>query len=214
MPAPTGVLDASAVMSPITHFLVGWTALEKYQTSRRDKALVVLAGIAPDLDGLGIVVDFATRAFGLPETDYYQSFHRMYGHGLAAALVIAAIAGAFGTRRSLVWLCAFLSVHLHFLCDLLGSRGSTPEDIWGIYYFAPFTTAYELSWAGQWPLVGWQNMAISAALLAIVMARATAVGYSPLGLLSERADAAFVATLRAWRRRARSVMHGKGHGDG
>ena len=64
------------------------------------------------------------------------------------------------------------------------------------------------------PLVGWQNMAISAALLAIMMARATAVGYSPLELLSERADAAFVATLREWRRRARSVMHGQGHGDG
>ena len=200
-------------MSPITHFLVGWTALEKYQTNRRDKALVVLAGLAPDLDGLGIVVDFATRAFGLPETDYYQSFHRMYGHGLAAAIVIAAVAGAFGTRRILVALCAFLSVHLHFLCDLLGSRGSTPEDIWGIYYFAPFSTAYEVSWAGQWPLVGWQNMAISAALLAIVMAQATAVGYSPLGFLSERADAAFVATLREWRRRARSVVRGNDRAD-
>ena len=213
MPAHEGVLDALATMSPITHFLVGWTALEKYQASRRDKALVVLAGLAPDLDGLGIVVDFATRAFGLPETDYYQSFHRMYGHGLAAAIVIAAVAGAFGRRRLLVGLCALLSVHLHFLCDLLGSRGSTPEDIWGIYYFAPFTTAYEVSWAGQWPLVGWQNMAISAALLAIVMAQATAVGYSPLGFLSERADAAFVATLREWRRRARSVVRGNDRAD-
>ena len=213
MPGHPRVLDAAATMSPITHFLVGWTALEKYQTSRRDKALVVLAGLAPDLDGLGIVVDFATRAFGLPETDYYQSFHRMYGHGVAAAIVIAAIAGAFGTRRLLVGLCAFLSVHLHFLCDLLGSRGSTPEDIWGIYYFAPFTTAYEVSWAGQWPLVGWQNMAISAALLAIVMVRASAVGYSPLGLLSERADAAFVATLREWRRRVRSVVRGNDRAD-
>ena len=83
-------------MSPITHFLVGWTALEFYQVSRRDKALVALAGIAPDLDGLGIVVDFATRTLGLPETDYYQTFHRVYGHGLAAALLIAAVAAALG----------------------------------------------------------------------------------------------------------------------
>jgi len=188
-------------MSPITHFFVGWTALERLQPTRRDKALVVLAGLAPDLDGLGIVVDFATRALGLPATDYYQAFHRIYGHGIAAALVIAAVAGVIGTRRWWVALWAFVSVHLHFLCDVLGSRGSTAEDIWGIYYFAPFSLAYEISWSGQWPLVGWQNMAITAALLAIVAARATTAGYSPLGLLSTRADAAFVDTLREWRKR-------------
>lgn len=193
-------------MSPITHFMVGWVGLERFQASRRDKALVVLAGLAPDLDGLGIVVDFATRALGLPETDYYQSFHRMFGHGLPAAVIIAAVAGALGRRFFWVASWAFISVHLHFLCDLLGSRGTTAEDIWGIYYFAPFTTAYELSWSGQWPLVGWQNMAISAVLLGIVMMRATTLGYSPVGLLSERADAVFVATLRAWRQRVLSVV--------
>lgn len=197
-------------MSPITHFLVGWVGLERFQVSRRDKALVVLAGLAPDLDGLGIVVDFATRAFGLPETDYYQQFHRMYGHGLPAALIIALVAAAPAARRFTVMCWAFVSVHLHFLCDLLGSRGTTAEDIWGIYYFAPFTTAYEISWSGQWPLVGWQNMAISAVLLAIMMAKATASGYSPLGLLSERADAVFVATLRKWRQRVRSTIRGDG----
>ena len=192
-------------MSPITHFLVGWVGLERFQASPRDKALVVLAGLAPDLDGLGIVVDFATRTFGLPETDYYQSLHRMYGHGLPAAVIIAAVAAAFSVRGLAVAAWAFLSVHLHFLCDLLGSRGTTTEDIWGIYYFAPFTTAYEVSWSGQWPLVGWQNMAISALLLAVVLVRATTAGYSPLALLSERADAALIATLREWRRRARSI---------
>ena len=188
-------------MNPITHFLVGWDGLERLQPSRRDKALVVLAGLAPDLDGLGIVVDFGTRMLGLPETNYYQAFHRLYGHGLAAALLISALAGAMGTRRRRVALWAFVAVHLHFLCDLLGSRGSHAEDIWGIYYFAPFTRAYELSWSGQWPLVGWQNTLITAVLLAVAAARATAAGYSPLVLLSEGADAVFVATLREWRRR-------------
>lgn len=186
-------------MSPITHFLVGWVALEKFQVSRRDKALVALAGIAPDLDGIGIVVDFATRTLALPETDYYQTFHRMYGHGLAAALLIAAVAALLGTRRRRVAVCAFISVHLHFLCDLLGSRGNSAEDIWGIYYLAPFTTRYAVAWPGQWPLVGWQNMAITAVLLGIVLARATRTGYSPLGLISAPADQALIATLRKWK---------------
>jgi membrane-bound metal-dependent hydrolase YbcI (DUF457 family) len=193
-------------VNPITHFLVGWDGLERLQPSRRDKALVVLAGLAPDLDGLGIVVDFGTRILGLPETNYYQAFHRLYGHGLPAALLISALAAAMGTQRYRVALWTFVSVHLHFLCDLLGSRGSHAEDIWGIYYFAPFTRAYELSWSGQWPLVGWQNMLITAALMAVAMGRATTAGYSPLVLLNERTDAVFVATLREWRRRLAALV--------
>ena len=188
-------------MSPVTHFLAGWVGFERLLPARRDKALVVLAGLAPDLDGLGIVVDFATRVLGLPETDYYQAYHRLYGHGLPAALLISAIAGVLGERRREVALWAFVSVHLHFLCDLLGSRGSDPGDIWGIWYFAPFSLAIEIAWPGQWPLVGWQNLAITAVLLAVVLLRAAAAGYSPVRLLSGRIDAAFVATLRDWKQR-------------
>jgi inner membrane protein len=201
-------------MSPITHLMVGWVGLERIQPTARDKALVVLAGLAPDVDGLGIIVDFATRVLGLPETDYYQAFHRLYGHGLPAALVIAALAGALGTRRRAVAAWAFVSVHLHFLCDLIGSRGNAAEDIWGIYYFAPITRAYAISWSGQWPLVGWQNTAISAVLLAIMMMNAATSGYSPVGWLSERADAAFVATLRGWKGRMLSVVRGGGDKGG
>lgn len=186
-------------MSPVTHLLVGWVGLERLQSGPRDRLLVVLAGLAPDLDGLGIVIDFATRTLGLPETDYYQSLHRMYGHGLPAALLIAVLAGWSGTRRLATAGWAFLSVHLHFLCDLLGSRGNGPEDFWGIYYLAPFSTAWEWVWEGQWPLVGWQNLLITAVLLAIALVRAARTGYSPLRLVSARADAQLVAVLRKWR---------------
>jgi membrane-bound metal-dependent hydrolase YbcI (DUF457 family) len=188
-------------VSPVTHFLAGWVGFERLLPARRDKALVVLAGLAPDLDGLGIVVDFATRALGLPETDYYQMFHRQYGHGLPAAILIGAIAGALGARRYEAAVWAFASVHLHFLCDLLGSRGNDPGDIWGIWYLAPFSNAIEIAWPGQWPLVGWQNLAITAVLLAVALLRAAAAGYSPVRLLSGRLDAAFVATLRDWKQR-------------
>ena len=188
-------------MSPITHFMVGWVALERFQATNRDKALVVCAGLAPDLDGLGIVIDFATRTLGLPETDYYQSFHRMYGHGLPAALLLCAVVGMCGVDKVRVALCAFIAIHLHLLCDLVGSRGAGPEDIWSVFYLAPISLRPELSWHGQWPLIGWQNMLISVALLAVIMVRATRTGYSPLVLVSARADRAFVATLRVWRAR-------------
>lgn len=186
-------------MSPITHFLVGWTALEKAVPERRDKAIVAIAGVLPDLDGLGIVIDFATRTLGLPETDYYQTFHRLYGHGLAAALVFALVAFAAAHRRLLTAALSFVAVHLHFACDLLGSRGNGPDDIWSIWYFAPFSTAHEIAWTGQWPLVGWQNMLITAVLIGLVLERAARRGYSPLLMLSPRADRELVAVVRKWR---------------
>ena len=185
-------------MSPITHLLVGWVALERQQASRRDKALVVLAGLSPDLDGIGIVVDFATRALGLPETDYYQAAHRIYGHGFPAALVVAAFCAALGDRKLPVALGAFIAVHLHFLGDILGSRGTTAEDLWGIWYFAPFSLAWPIVWPGQWPLVGWQNMGITAIFIAWAAWRSTRTGYSPLVLASPRADAGLVAVFRKW----------------
>jgi inner membrane protein len=183
-------------MSPITHFLVGWSALERTQASNRDRALVVWVGLAPDLDGLGIVVDFATRLFGLPETNYYQEFHRVYGHGLPAALLFSALVAALAGSRLRAGIAAFLSVHLHFLCDVLGSRGNGPEDFWPIWYLAPLSDRWTWEWSGQWPLVSWQNLAITATLLAFALWAAVKRGYSPLRIVAPRADAAFVETLR------------------
>lgn len=186
-------------MSPITHLLVSWIGLEQWQVSQRDKALVVAAGLVPDVDGLGILIDFANRILGFSETEYYQSFHRIYGHGLPAAILVVILASVVGARKLSIAFWTFVSFHLHLLCDVIGARGTTLDDIWGIYYLGPFVTTYEFRWAGQWPLVGWQNTMITVALLGILMLRATSCGYSPVGLVSQRVDQAFIITLRQWK---------------
>lgn len=186
-------------MNPITHFFVGWVALERSVPSNRDKALVCLSGVAPDLDGIGIIIDFGTRSFRYPETDFYQEYHRLLGHGLPAAFLIAGLASAFAGQRVRVALLAFVAVHLHFVCDILGSRGTTAEDLWPITYLAPIAAYPEIVWNGQWPLVGWQNLLVSAILMLWIMNRATHVGYSPVALLSRLADVEFVKVLRKWR---------------
>ena len=48
-------------MSPVTHFLVGWLAANAANLDRRYRALVTIAGVIPDVDGLGIVAGVATR---------------------------------------------------------------------------------------------------------------------------------------------------------
>jgi len=196
-------------MNTITHLLASWAVADQTQDTPRDRAIVAWAGVAPDLDGIGIVVDFGTRMLGLPETDLYQSYHRLFGHGLPAAVALTVLGAAAGRNRWRVAIWAFLVIHLHFLCDLVGSRGSTPEDLWPIFYLAPLSTLPTLSWSGQWPLVGWQNMLLSTALLGLTLALGVARGYSIVGLFSRRADTVVVGTLRQrWqqvvRRTARS----------
>jgi inner membrane protein len=183
-------------MNPITHMLVGWTALEQAQRADRDRALVVLAGLAPDLDGLGVVVEFFARLLGFGETNFYLDHHRVWGHGLPAALVFSAVVAIFAASRVRAALCAFVAVHLHYLCDLLGSRGPGVEDIWGIAYFSPLADAPYVEWSGQWELIGWQNTLITLALLAWIVWRGIRAGYTPLRLASGKADAQVVAALR------------------
>lgn len=186
-------------MSPITHFLAGWVGFESSLRNPRDRAIVCLAGLAPDLDGAGIVIDLFNKLAGLPESNFYQDWHRLYGHGITAAIVIALIAAALAHDRLRVGIAAFFCVHLHFLCDLLGSRGSTPDDLWGLYYLGPWNVTQEMVWQGQWQLVGWQNTLISIMLMLILLERASRKGYSPVGCLSPRADKRFIEVLRGWR---------------
>lgn len=39
-------------MSPVTHFLTGWVVANCSRLDRRERAIVALACVAPDLDGL------------------------------------------------------------------------------------------------------------------------------------------------------------------
>ncbi|MBI5188298.1 MAG: hypothetical protein HZA07_04410 [Nitrospirae bacterium] len=40
-------------MTPPTHFLLSWLVANIRMVSQRDTLLIVLAGLSPDIDGLG-----------------------------------------------------------------------------------------------------------------------------------------------------------------
>lgn len=50
-------------------------------------------------------------------------------------------------------IATFVNVHLYLICDLIGSRGSNPENFWAIYYLALFDTHFKKVWIEQWLLV-------------------------------------------------------------
>src|SRR5208283_4558184 len=180
-------------MSPVTHFLTGCVFANSASLGRRDRALVTLACVVPDVDGLGIVAEYLTRNSQHPLA-WFSTYHHSL-HSLPFAIVVAAVSFALATQRWKTAGLAFLSFHIHLFEDLLGSRG--PEGYqWTIPYFMPFSHACELTWRGQWALNAWPNFAITIALLVMTFYLAWLRGFSPLEMVSLKVDAAFVAALR------------------
>ena len=181
-------------MSPITHILVGWGVANAARLNRRERALVVMSGIIPDVDGLGFVAEILTRNSEQP-LQWWSLYHHVLCHNIGFGLFVMIAAFALSSRR---WLTAFLamaSLHLHLLGDLLGGRGPDGYQ-WPIPYLLPFSDEWQLTWSGQWALDAWPNFAVTGALLTLTFYLAWRRGRSPVEMVSTRANEAFVSTLR------------------
>lgn len=185
-------------MAPTTHLLASWIIAAKTTDNPRDCRLVALAGVLPDLDGLGVFADMYNSAVGNTDHEFYQRYHHYWTHGGLAAVVITAALVCFARRRGRVAILALLVYHFHLLCDYVGSRGPDPGDKWPIFYLSPLSEhpMWICSW--QWPLFGWQNGLISIVLLVWALAMAIKRGDSFVGVINRRADAVFVRILRQW----------------
>ena len=190
-------------MSPITHLLVGWGVANAARLNRRERALVMTAGIIPDVDGLGVVAEVLTRNSEQP-LQWWSLYHHVLGHNIGFALLVMAAAFALSSRSGSTtllargWLTACLamaSFHLHILGDLVGGRGPDGYQ-WPIPYLVPFSNDWQLTWSGQWALNAWPNFAVTGALLILTFYLAWRHGRSPLEAISVRANEAFVSALR------------------
>ena len=190
-------------MNPITHFLASWALAERVAPDARDRSLITWAGVLPDVDAVGAIADVTRSLTGAGAATDYGALHHVVLHGLGAALAIPALLACFGVRRARVFAGGFVAVHLHLLCDLVGSRGPRPGDIWPLWYLGPFRNQPVLFWHGQWPLNAWPNVLFTMLLAAYALWAGVARGRTPVGVFSRRADAAVVQTLRrrwaAWR---------------
>ena len=110
-------------MSPLTHLLVSWVVAAKTTNNPRDCRLATLAGLLPDADGLGLIVDVANELLGHRQTHYYAQFHHYWLHGVFGAALITLTLTLFARDRLRLALVALFLFHLHLLCDFFGSRG-------------------------------------------------------------------------------------------
>ena len=166
-------------MNPIVHAELSWLMAQGLR-ERRDRVLVTVAGIAPDLDGLSL----------LAGEDFYGRYHHVLTHGYVAALGVMAVCALLARQRLAVALLSLAAFHLHLGCDLLGSGPG-----WPLYYFWP-TSLHEWFWSGQWDLASWQNSLIGMAATLACLACALRWRRTALEVLSPRWDAEVTRALR------------------
>jgi inner membrane protein len=181
-------------MNPASHFLISWTIANTAGIPRRDRALVTLSGVIPDIDGIGIIAELLTENTTMPLI-WYSKYHHVLGHNLGLGLLLAAVVFSLSIRRWVSAVLAFIAFHLHLLGDLVGSRGPDGYQ-WPIPYFFPLSTDWTLTWEGQWELNAWPNILVTLLIVGITLYLAWKRGRSPLEMISLKADTAFVAKLR------------------
>jgi LexA-binding, inner membrane-associated putative hydrolase len=180
-------------MSPATHFLTGWVLANCARLDRRDRAIVTIAAVVPDVDGLGIIPEILTRNASHPLL-WFSAYHHSL-HTLLFATVVSLGAFGFSTSGWKASLLAFLSFHIHLAEDLIGSRG--PDGYrWPIPYLKPFSKHLELVWQGQWSLNAWQNYLITLALITATLWIARTRGVSPVDIFSSGADKPVINAIR------------------
>lgn len=176
-------------MTPGTHLLISWSCANVVDLSRRDRILVTLAGLAPDLDGVGYVTDY----LGLT-SDLYCRIHHIGGHNLGACLIYLVITAGFAQRRFLGFTLAAATFHIHLLCDIISGRGPDGYQ-WPIPYLMPFSDSLNWTWSGQWYLHGWQNTVVYLVFVAVTVFIAIKKRVTPIDLLSERWDGAVLRSF-------------------
>ena len=113
-------------MSPVTHLLANWVVAEYAVQDRRTRLHIVLAGVAPDLDGLGLAVDQANAWLGRPATDGYGACHHFLLHGLLGWIARRAVVS--GTSPISLVSSRLDSVVVNALQARFGS-GREPRDL-------------------------------------------------------------------------------------
>jgi len=147
-------------MAPGSHLLFSWLCSAKLLKNRRERTLASISGIAPDIDGFGLIIDKVTGS-----TSYYFQFHHYIGHSIFFAIFVSFLATLFSSSQKLAtFVLSFILVHVHILFDIMGSKSADGYQ-WPVYYLYPLNSEYGITWTGQWELNAWQNQVVMLFLL-------------------------------------------------
>ena len=181
-----------------SHLIVTWFAAEAAGLdSPRDRRIVALSGLAPDIDVLAYVGGIVYFGFDkdLAFEHVWEVFHHRYTHGLGFVLLTGIVsyllvrpgAGKEGNRRAVaVAALSMAASMIHVFCDVVGG-GPT----WPVYPLWPIS---DFGWAvgWSWTLADWPNNLILFSCLAGMMVYGRLSGRSPLEAINYDLDRWFV----------------------
>lgn len=173
------MLDATHFL---THLGLSWILANLWDVSRKDRCLIVLAGILPDFEGITLLWSKET----------FLSIHRVVGHSLLSGVALTFVLALRADARWATGALALVSFHLHLVLDLVGTGGLP------IQYFWPISRQ-GWTYPDHWVLASWQNGLVTIVTLLGVLAIAWRRGRTPIECVWPRADRRLVegARLRA-----------------
>ena len=181
-------------MNPITHLLVSWVIADSAGLNKRERAVVTVSGIIPDVDSFGIIAEQLTKRTENP-LFWWSDYHHILGHNVGLGILVAVVAFLIANHKWKTMGLAFFCFHIHLLCDIVGARGPDGYQ-WPIPYLLPFSNAWQIAWEYQWEINAWPNFVITLLALGTTFYYAIKKGYSILDLVSSKLDRIFVGTLQ------------------
>ena len=177
------------------HLAAGWLVAEAYNLDYPKRRLVALASVAPDLDGLSIILG----------TDAFRTYHHLIFHNLLSLSVMTSLVAVL-TRSGKATLAAFLGVTLHFACDFVASD-------WTLYLFEPFwdlrlnLTAVLPSWMVVYLFQGLGTIVVFGLVVWVAWRRERTF----LEVFIRRGDLLMVRWFLQWLRGRRCVCGARAH---
>ena len=166
-------------------YLIPWrTKLE-----RRDRVIISLAGLAPDVDA-PILLLMGKEAF--------VEYHHDYTHHLAGAVVVLAAGLAFGRRKAAAAGFAVAAWCGHMLLDMLGGGDRHPGEpfAYPVPLLWPFSDRPFDPFPFSWSLASWQNGLVMVFAMALMVRIALVEGRTVVEVFSLRADRVVVDVIR------------------
>lgn len=187
-----------------SHLIISWFGAEAAGLrTARDRRIVALSGLAPDIDVLAYIGGIMYFGFDrdLAFEHVWQVLHHRYTHGLGFVLltgIIAFIVAGRGTRpkqlpfgrAARVAALSMIASMVHVFCDVVGG-GPT----WPVY---PLWPVSDFGWTAiwSWTLADWPNTVILFSCLVGMMLYAKASGYSPMESVNYSFDRWFVTIIQ------------------
>ncbi len=172
---------------------MSWLSSNLIKINVRERRIITVSGIAPDIDGIGLLFDPVLKIAGYSLNIWGEYHHSLHNLGFCLLVTMAAYLISTVNKFKVAGM-AFIIFHLHLLCDLIGSRGPDGYQ-WPISYLEPFSGVASFTWQYQWELNAWPNIVIGLMLYVLMFWYAKLNRLSPFEVISKKANDAFIRIL-------------------